>query len=414
MVSEATRTELRETAAELEEETVEFLQELVRTNSVNPPGDYSDLHDLLMDTYDDLEWETETIWAPDELLEEHGFEHPRPNVLSYPVRGDGPSIALIAHLDTVPVDEEAWTRDPFAGEIEDGRLYGRGAKDCKGRVACYTLAARILEENNLLPEDATVIVAGTADEEIGSAAGAEFLCDSGQLAPDYAILEGNINTIWNAGSGVLRYDVTVSGKASHAGMYPKEGANAILSTARVLTAIEEYAEEVFSRTSEVPGIDGPTCVPATIEGGVKTNVVPSSCTFSVDMRNPPDYDIDEFAEEFESVVHGVDLIEGTSVETKRFRYDPPYHFDSEGVLPQSVKENAEAILGMDVPISGISATTDARHFTGTDTTCINYGPGDSDSNIHGADENILVEQVLDAGAILAGSILDVVDHESPS
>ena len=131
MVSEATRTELRETAAELEEETVEFLQELVRTNSVNPPGDYSDLHDLLMDTYDDLEWETETIWAPDELLEEHGFEHPRPNVLSYPVRGDGPSIALIAHLDTVPVDEEAWTRDPFAGEIEDGRLYGRGAKDCR-------------------------------------------------------------------------------------------------------------------------------------------------------------------------------------------------------------------------------------------------------------------------------------------
>lgn len=408
MATRKTLAELRETAAEFEDETIEFLRDLVGTNTVNPPGDYGDARDLLIETYDDLGWETETVWAPEELLREHGLEHPRPNVLASPAHNGDPTFALIAHLDTVPVDEDAWTRNPFGGEVEDGRLYGRGAKDCKGRIACYTLAARTLEAAGLLPDDATVVVAATADEEIGSAAGAKYLVESGSFEPMYAVLEGNVDEIWNAGSGVVRYRVNVTGKASHAGMYPKQGANAILSTARVLTALEEFADDVFSRTSDVPGIDGPTCVPATIEGGVKTNVVPPSCTFTVDMRSPPDHDLDALAAEFETVVEGVDLVDGTSVEVEQFRYDPPYMFDPEGLLPRTVRRNAEAILGKDVPIRGLSATTDARFLTKAGTECINYGPGDSKSKIHGPNENIRVDQVVDVGAILAASVLDVL------
>jgi acetylornithine deacetylase/succinyl-diaminopimelate desuccinylase family protein len=412
MVSHDERELLAESTEALKDETLGFLQELIRTDSVNPPGDYSNIHELITSRYDDLGWKHETVWASEEVLEEHELEYPRPNVMTYPAEGDDLTIALVAHIDVVPVDPDAWDHDPFAAEIEDGYVYGRGAKDCKGRLATYTLAARTLEESGLMPENASVVVAGTADEEIGSAAGAKYVTESGALTPDYAVIEGNIDRIWNAGAGILRFSVNVRGEASHAGMAPEEGANAILSGARILTALEEYSENVSNRTSEIPGIPGPTCVPATIEGGVKSNVVPSKCSFSVDLRIPPDYDMDDVEQEFRDIIHDVDLLPGTNVELDCFRLSEPYYFDPDAPHITAIKNNAEAILNTDVPVEGIRGSTDARYFSKVGAECVNYGPGDDDSNIHAANENISIQQILDAGQILAASIVDIArSHE---
>ena len=132
MIEDQVYEQLNDASKRLEPSNISFLQELVRTPSTNPPGDYEEIHSTLTRHFTANEWEVETLWAPDELLEELSMEHPRPNVLAWVTRGDGPTIALRSHSDTAPVDESLWEVDPCGGEIEDGVLYGRGATDEKG------------------------------------------------------------------------------------------------------------------------------------------------------------------------------------------------------------------------------------------------------------------------------------------
>lgn len=134
MVTDTELERITDAQRALESDAVSFLQELIRIPSHNPPGDYAAVEERLVAEFEGHGWDTETLWAPPELLEDLGLDpdSPRPNVLGYVARGDGPTIALNAHLDTVPVDEDAWTRDPFGGAVDEGCVWGRGARDSKG------------------------------------------------------------------------------------------------------------------------------------------------------------------------------------------------------------------------------------------------------------------------------------------
>ena len=409
MVSDLERTKIIEAANELENESVSFLKEMIRTPSINPPGEYEDIHSVVQSTYKDFGWECETIETPEEVLRDLGLDptYPRPNVLGYPTRGDGPTIALNAHLDTVPVDDTSnWDYDPFGGAIKDGRIYGRGAHDSKGRIASYTLAVRALEEAGLLPKDATVVLAITCDEETGGQAGPGYLVENSFLDPDYAIVEGNCQDLRIGHSGVLHFAITVSGKASHAGANPEEGANAILGASELLQAIKKYAKELKRETSEIPGVGSPTSVPGTIEGGVKTNVVPSSCSFTVDHRVPPDYDGDQLERRFRSMIDSVKLPSGISVSVESVLQADPYRSDPNDRHVQIVKENAEAIFEREFELIGVRGFSDGRFFSKAGAQTINFGPGDDHGNVHGANENMSLEQVTKAGAAIAASVVD--------
>lgn len=409
MVSSDELVAIEAAADDLHDEAIEFLSEMIRTPSINPPGEYAGIHELVTSTYEEYGWDVETIWTPDHLLEELGLDpdYPRPNVLAYLCRGDGPVIALNAHLDTVPVDESQWTYEPFGGEIADGHMWGRGARDSKGRVASYTFAARVLEETDLVPDDATVVLAITADEETGGQAGPGYVIDSGALEADYAIVEGAIDRIDYAAAGVLHLNVTVTGKASHAGVDPRGGTNSLVGAARIISALEDYAKELEDRVSEVPNIGHPTCTPATIEGGVKTNVVPPSTSFTVDRRVVPDEDIDEAEAEFTDVVESVKLPEGTSVEVDAILRAMPFVSDRDGPLVRSLKRNADLVTDGDIPIAGTRGFTDARFFAQGGAETAKYGPGDADSNVHGADENVKLDQLRDSTAAIAATLVDL-------
>jgi len=392
----------------LEPEAVAFLKEMVRTPSVNPPGVYAAVRDVVASAFEEYGWDVETAYAPEDLVSELDLADPRPNVLGYASRGDGPTIALNAHMDTVPVDESEWETDPFGATVRDGRLYGRGAYDSKARVASYALAARALDRAGLLPDDATVVVAVTADEETGGAAGAEYVLESGLLDPDYAIVEGKSTVVHHAACGVLHLEVTVAGRAAHA-KNPDEGSSAVRGMQAVLAGIDEYAAELGEATSDVRGVDGPTCTVATIEGGTKTNVVPSSCSVTVDMRVPPDFDHTELKSGFTDAVDAATLPEGTSASVETLLAARPYRFDPDDTHVQTVRCNAAELLGQDLPVRGTRGFTDARFFAAAGAKTVKYGPGDDQSNAHSADESVALDQVGDTAAVVAASVLDMAE-----
>ncbi|MFB6220848.1 MAG: M20 family metallopeptidase [Halolamina sp.] len=390
-----------------------FLREMIRTPSVNPPGDYGEIHGLVTSKYESFGWDVETLYAPEDLLAELGLEGPRPNVLAYVTRGEGPTIVLNAHLDTVPVEESKWSYDPFAATMEDGRVWGRGAKDSKGRVAAYTLAARALEAADVVPADATVVLAITADEETGGHAGPGYVVDSGELDADYAIVEGNVDRIDYAAAGVVHFEVDVSGKSAHAGTNPEGGANALVAASRIVAELEAYGERLKGRrTSDVPGIGHATCTPATVEGGVKTNVVPPSCSFTVDRRVLPEESLDDVEAEFREVVSGVALPDGTTAEVTAVLRARPFVSDRDGRLVASLERNAEAVTGRDVLVGGTRGFTDARFFAHAGIETAKFGPGDGESNVHGPDENLKTDQLRDAGAAVAATLADLGSADS--
>jgi len=391
---------------DLEAETVSFLSDLVRTPSPNPPGKYDDVVSVLTETYESYGWEVDVVEAPGTLLDAHDLPHPRPNVLATVTEGDGPTIALNAHFDTVPVEESRWNHEPFGATVEDGRLYGRGATDSKGRIASYTLAARALEAADLLPTDATVVLAITADEETGGHAGAGYVAEE-VLAPDYAVVEGSSETIWHAGCGVLHFRVSVSGEAAHAGS-PDNGENAIRVANRVLSALFDHGDDFAARESEVPGVDGPTCTPGTIDGGTKTNVVPATCSFTVDRRVPPDEDIEAAERAFRDIV--AEAAGDASVEVERVLRARPYQFDRDDPHVRALQESAAALLDREVSVEGTQGFTDARFFARAGADCVHFGPGDEGSNAHSADESVDLAQVRDAGAVVAAGVRAMADY----
>jgi len=362
MVTTGERQEIVDPAASLTDESIQFLQEMIWTRSINPPRDYEEIHSSLTETFASHGWEVETAEPPAEFLDDLGIEHRRPNDLAHVSRGDGPTIALKAHQDTVPVDEAEWSFDPFAAEIHDGRVYGRGAVDSKGRIAAYAMAARVLEDTGLVPEDANVVLAITVDEETDGEAGPGYLARSGTLRPDYAIVEGNCESVWRTAFGVNQYRVSVSEEASHAGLASDAGSNAIIGASRIVAALDRYASELTGRTSGVENFGGPTCTVGTVEGGMKTNIVPSSCVFTFDQRVHPDYDHDDLEREFRAVVDVVEIPSWTEVDIHLVIAARSYHFPADAPHMLSAKENTDAVFEWDVPAKGGRGFTDARFF----------------------------------------------------
>ncbi|MDQ5834551.1 MAG: M20/M25/M40 family metallo-hydrolase, partial [Actinomycetota bacterium] len=149
--------------ADLERRTVDLLQRLIRFNTVNPPGNEAAVQEFLR-----------------ELLEEAGFEcelladvEGRPNLIArMKAESDGPVLCLLAHVDTVLADPSQWTVDPWAGELRDDCVWGRGAIDMKSQLAAEAAAAIALVEEGWRPQAGELLLVFTCDEEVGALHGA--------------------------------------------------------------------------------------------------------------------------------------------------------------------------------------------------------------------------------------------------
>jgi len=303
----------------LRDETVELLQELIRLDTVNPPGNETRAAELLRSYLEDNGVRCELFAKVPE----------RANLVARIRGGEGPRLLLLSHTDTVLADAAEWQVDPWSGELREHHVWGRGALDMKGQVAASAVAIASLARDGFEPSG-DLIFAATADEEVGEDFGLQWLV---RAHPDavrckYALNEGGGDRL-QLGGRVLYlcstaekmsapFRLTVHGRSGHASM-PGIADNALVKAAalierlaafrpertlgpettallRVLTGEEpEGVEEALERAQAIHPLAGElvepllsmTLSPTMIEASQKRNVIPARCLVTVDCRLLP-------------------------------------------------------------------------------------------------------------------------------
>ncbi len=210
-------------------------------------------------------------------------ESGRPNVIgSFPTRGGGPRMVFAPHLDTVSI--EGMTIEPFAGEVRDGKIWGRGASDTKGSMAAM-LWALSQHRDSFADMTAEVSFVGLMGEEAGQPGSKHF---GARYAADYdfAIVgEPTSLDIVHAHKGSCWLEIVTKGRACH-GSEPEKGENAILKMARWLPNLVKALEERFASFRD-PFLGVPTVSVGLIDGGSSPNIVAASCRVTLDLRLTP-------------------------------------------------------------------------------------------------------------------------------
>jgi acetylornithine deacetylase/succinyl-diaminopimelate desuccinylase-like protein len=305
----------------LRAEAVRLLQELIRVNTVNPPGNETQAADLLR-AY---------LGENGVACELYARDPARANLVArIPGSGEGPRLLLLSHTDTVLADPAEWTVDPWSGELEDGCVWGRGALDMKGQVAAGAVAIASLAREGFRPAGDLLFVA-TADEEVGEGEyqGLRWLCEEHPEAVrcDYAVNEGAgdrlelggrvFYTCAAAEKASSPFRLLVHGRSGHAAL-PGIADNALVKAAALIERAAAYREEprlgpetegflaavVGSVPPAAEALDAAravdpaaaeildpllttTLAPTLISASHKRNIVPGLCEVTVDCRLRP-------------------------------------------------------------------------------------------------------------------------------
>lgn len=207
-------------------------------------------------------------------------------------------IVLSGHTDVVPVDGQTWASDPFIAEVKQDRLYGRGACDMKGFIACcLTVLPHAIRLSKAEQLARPLHLALSYDEEVGCLGAPVMLADLAKrgIKPDYCIVgEPSNMQMVVAHKGINVFRCRVHGKAAHSSLTPK-GVNAISYASRLIGYIDELGDYLKTRDDIDPHYDVPfsTLSVGTIKGGTATNIVPNLCEFTFDYRNLPFMSIQE-------------------------------------------------------------------------------------------------------------------------
>jgi len=191
-LSSAQVSAIRKAAAELLPQCTAFLARLIQIDTTNPPGrNYPECAKLIGDTLSELGYAVEYVAVPDAQLPElapHAQGLQRVNVIGR-LKGteaaEGKTLHVNGHFDVVPVGTTRWKHPPFAAEIENGRMYGRGASDMKGGIAAQIFAVEAIKRAGLKLKG-SIEQSGVVDEETtgNRNAGMGYLVDNGYIRAD--------------------------------------------------------------------------------------------------------------------------------------------------------------------------------------------------------------------------------------
>jgi acetylornithine deacetylase/succinyl-diaminopimelate desuccinylase family protein len=393
----------------------QFLAELVKVPSDNPPGDCAAHAARAKQLLEQQGLAVEAHEVPAAAVAATGMK----SVTNLIVRhrfGDGPVIALNAHGDVVPPGL-GWRLDPYGAAIEDGPhgpvMYGRGVAVSKSDFATYAWALLALKAAAAqgIRLGGTVELHFTYDEEAGGDVGPKWLLDQGLSRPDAAIAAGFSYSVVNAHNGCLHLEVTVTGKQAHAAM-PESGVDALEASTAVLATLYGHRAELARTRSRVPGIVSPTLNVGLIKGGINTNVVPDQVVFRIDRRMIPEEDLAKVEADLRA------LIAGAAKARPQIKVDVRRTLLAMPLIPQpgaeriaaAIQRHAKAVLGVDVAVTGVPLYTDARHYAAHGIPIVLYGAGPRsilEANAHNANENLRLNDLSAATKIVALAVADL-------
>lgn len=426
---------------ELEARATDLLQRLIRHNTVNPPG-----NELAVQT-----WLAGQLTAAGFEVEMVAADEQRPNLVAT-LRGDepGPVLGLLSHVDTVLAEPERWTHDPWSGDLIDGDVWGRGAQDMKSQTAAEVAAAIDLAKSGWRPARGALKVIAVADEENGSALGANWLCaEHPDLARcDYLINEGagalmpvagrDYYGICTAEKGVAAFTVTVTGRPGHGSM-PGLADNPVPKLAPVLAALASAKPqlditEAPQRLLETLGaadlealaqLDplmalfaepmlSVTFAPTMLDASPQINVIPAQAGVHVDCRTPPGFGRELVEQRLAEVLAGVDVeYDVTFTKEPMVGNSSPTESPLMDALARwTAAESPDTTL---LPLM-LPAYTDSRVWRDTFPECVAYGffpqrvrnMYEAWPLVHGIDERIAASDVGLAARCYKAVALDLL------
>lgn len=362
-------------------DAVELLQALVRIPSPNPPGDTRAIAAYIAQVMRDAGCAVDTP-APSAKPE-------AVSVIATVGQGE-PVVMFHAHIDTVPIaasEAERWSMDPYAGVVQDGRLYGKGSIDDKAPLASMMLVLAEAARANRLK--GTLVLVAAAEEEVGGQLGTRWLADSGYLPLcDFIVVgEQTHNRVAVAHKGVMRATISTFGRSVHA-TNPDRGVNAITAMARVVLALEDYHRRLAERVHPMVGV--PTCNVGVIEGGSTANAVPDRCVVRLDRRMIPREQPEVVQRELREVVQSVD-VSPAEVEITDFLFSSWFDSTTDTPLAGAFLECAAEVLEEDPGPVGYLPGSDAKHLMDNMRgEMIIFGPG-SYEVAHAFDEHVVID-----------------------
>lgn len=288
-------------------DALDLTRELIRFDTINPPGNEQacakHLGAILERAGFDLTY--------------HDFGEGRVNMVARKGGvGDRLPICFTGHVDTVPLGLAEWSQDPFAADISDGMVFGRGSSDMKSGVAAFCVAAERLADR--LDGTPGVVLVITAGEETGCdgaydlARKPDALGDAGAIV----VAEPTANRPFVGHKGALWLRAATSGKTAHGSM-PEKGDNAVYRAARAISQLEDFDFNVARH--DVLG--APTLNVGTVEGGININSVPDRAAIGVDIRTIPTQRHAEIRSQLSSYL-GDDISIDTVVDVEGVWTDP--------------------------------------------------------------------------------------------
>lgn len=435
---------------QVNQEVRELLVDLIRINTTNPPGNELEAAKYLRKIFEREEIAS-TIYesAPG-----------RGNLIArIPGDGKGRPLVLMGHLDVVTANPAQWSHDPFAAEISDGYIWGRGAIDMKGMLAMEALSLILLKRSGETPGREIILVAA-ADEEAGSEKGVEWLLKQdipGLAEAEYIINEGGEGKIdngipvyacQNGEKGVLWVKMKVHGNPGHASMPSKD--NAIVRMAVLLNRIDRYKPELsfsettrqfllemarargvrltkdsanldyslqlfanrhYSKERSVQAMLYNTISPTIIRAGEKTNVLPEVCEATLDCRLTPGETPEGFLGKIKSVVND------SSVEWEVLQTAEPTESPINTELFSIIQKTVRTINPKAVTVPYLSpGATDSRYFRKRGITAYGFFPiilSETElQRMHGVDERISLENLEQGTRILYETVKEITGGEN--
>ncbi len=355
---------------------ITLLQNLIQIPTVVPPGNnYEDMVDFLEPHFHRLGFETERVVIPEKHTQviPHPIEGPRVNLVARRDFECKETVTLYAHMDVVPV-EGKWTKDPFAGIVENDRLYGRGALDMKSGIAALLTAFEVLAALNVKPQFNIVCTLCT-DEELGVYPGSYHLAKEGYMEGPIVNLElgSQMPLVVTGMAGTVDIRIRTKGRGCHSGM-SFLGVNAVEAMVPILTELLTLKAEVEKRESAVSlvpflkmlGAPSKMMTPmlniAVIQGGTKSNIIPSACEIIVNRRYIPEESFQQIVKEIKKAIkRGKKKGKPLEVEIEFSHIYPPFKPDTASPYAQKMRTALAAVHGYDIQeftFGGAAASTD--------------------------------------------------------